>query len=156
MADHVGEKITRWDFALPSIDEDTKARIVCSAPKDAKGPRPNICVNTTDYPGINFNELTFEQVQGVAKGAFAQVALIAGAELVIKVASDGAHDHFVREKRIYERLGCHPYILRYYGESKVVSPERAMIGLLLQYHPAGTLAAMLSRQQFPDYTDKTK
>jgi serine/threonine protein kinase len=31
-----------------------------------------------------------------------------------------------------------------------------MVGLLLQYHPAGTLAAMLSCQQFPDYADKTK
>lgn len=109
-----------------------------------------------DYPGSNFDELTFEQVQGVAKGAFAQVALIAGAELVIKVASDGAHDHFIREKRVYGRLGRHPYILRYYGESKVVSSERVMVGLLLQYHPAGTLAGMLSQQQFPDYADKTK
>ncbi len=35
--DHVEEKVTRWDFALPSMDEDTKAHIVCTAPKDAKG-----------------------------------------------------------------------------------------------------------------------
>ncbi|TAQ86914.1 hypothetical protein B7494_g4751 [Chlorociboria aeruginascens] len=109
-----------------------------------------------EYSGFDFHELAFAQVQGVAKGAFAQVALIAGAELVIKVASDGAHDHFVREKRVYERLGRHSYILRSYGESKVVSSERAMVGLLLQYQPAGTFAAMLPGQQFPDCADKVK
>jgi len=109
-----------------------------------------------DCPGLNFEELKFEQVQGLARGGFAQVALIIGAELVVKVASGDAHDHYVREKRVYERLGRHPYILRYHGEAKIVSAERTMVGLLLQYHPAGTLQAMLPHQQLPDYADKTK
>ncbi len=112
--------------------------------------------HTMDCPAINFDELKFEQVQGVAKGAFAQVALIVGAELVVKVASCGAYDHYVREKRVYERLGRHPYILRYHGEAKVVSAERAIVGLLLQYHPAGTLAAVLSDRQVTNYADKTR
>lgn len=53
-------------------------------------------------PGINCDELKFEQVQGVAKRGFAQLTLIIGTELVVKVASGGVHDQItISEKREY-------------------------------------------------------
>ena len=103
----------------------------------------------------NSNDLTLESVQGVGMGAFAQVALIPDAGRVVKLSSDGYHTHRAREKSVYERLGFHPYILKYYGEVNLVSIERTIPGLLLQYHPAGTLEAILSRKQSSDYADIT-
>jgi hypothetical protein len=60
------------------------------------------------------------------------------------MAFNNAHDHYVQEKRVYKQLGRHLYILRYHGKAKVVLAKQAIIRLLLQYYPAGTLAAMLS------------
>jgi hypothetical protein len=106
----------------------------------------DLCTDTMDNPGIHFN-LTFEQVQGLANGSFAQIALIEGTVLIVRLASSGAHDHYVRERKPYGRLGRHPYILKYHGGSKVVLSERVIEGLLLQYHRASTLAAVLSHPQ---------
>lgn len=51
-------------------------------------------------------------------GCFSQVIKVADTGLVIKEAFDHPVVGNLQclEKRIYERLGRHPYILRYYGE----------------------------------------
>jgi hypothetical protein len=72
------------------------------------------------------------------------------------MTSNSAHDHYIQKKKVYKQLSRHPYILRYHSKAKVVSAEQAIIRLLLQYYPAGTLATMLFYQQFPNSVDKTK
>jgi hypothetical protein len=108
-----------------------------------------------DHFGINLDGLKYEQIEGVGFGLFGTVARIIGTELAVKIPSDEASHHHAVEKRIYERLGHHPFILRYYGETKVVSIQWTMLGLLLQYHPAGTLAAIFTVPQLlAEYGDK--
>ena|SRR5438876_8183277 len=108
-----------------------------------------------DHLGTDLDELKYEQIEGVGFGLFGTVARVIGTELAVKIPSDEAGDHHAVEKRIYERLGYHPFILRYYGETKVVSIEWTMLGLLLQYHPAGTLAAIFTVPQLlAEYANK--
>ena len=100
-----------------------------------------------DYETSGLNEVKVEQVQGVGNGSFAFVGRIVDTPFAVKVPSSGAGDHYAVEKKIYERLGHHPFILRYYRETKVVSTAWTKTGLLLHYHPIGTLAAMLTDPQ---------
>lgn len=98
-----------------------------------------------DNQGIHFS-LNCEQGQGLANGSFAHVAL-EGTGVIVRVASSGAHDHHVRERKPYGRLGRHPNLLEYHGGSNVIWSERVIEGVLLQYHPASTLATVLSHAQ---------
>ena len=80
------------------------------------------------------------QVTLVGTGIFAQVVRINNTELAVKIPFNHG-EHNVVEKRIYDRLGCHPFILRCYGESDKTSIVGK--GLMLQYHPEGTLAEVI-------------
>lgn len=98
-----------------------------------------------DNQGIHFR-LNCEQGQGLANGSFAHVAL-ESTGVIVRVAFGDAHDHHLRERKPYGRLGRHPYILKYHRGSNVILSERVIEGLLLQYHRASTLAAVLSHPQ---------
>lgn len=82
-------------------------------------------------------------------GCFSQAIKVADTGFVIKKPED----HPVvgnlepTEKRIYERLAGHPFILRYYGELKQGNglPNR----LVFEYHGAGTLAENLALSKYP-------
>ncbi|KJZ76384.1 hypothetical protein HIM_04113 [Hirsutella minnesotensis 3608] len=91
------------------------------------------------------HNLDISQIDGIGKGSFAQVGRIKQSEYVIKVASNDAHEHFDREKVVYERLQHHPNILHFHGEVCVTSSERTLRGLLLEYHPLGTLDKFISQ-----------
>ncbi|KAL4959558.1 kinase-like domain-containing protein [Aspergillus stella-maris] len=83
-------------------------------------------------------------------GCFAQVFKVADTGLVIKPTFDHpvVGDLQQSEKRIYERLGSHPYILRYYGE--YCGGGGLSSGLVFEHHPAGTLADSLDLSKYPN------
>lgn len=87
-------------------------------------------------------------------GCFSQVIKVADTGLVIKEAFDHPVVGNLQclEKRIYERLGHHPYILRYYGEYSLGNglPN----GLVFQHHGLGTLAANLALSKYA--TERTQ
>jgi len=102
--------------------------------------------------GFNRRTLKYEEIgDAVGAGSFACVAKLKDWDLVIKTPFY-SHKHYMEvEKRVYERLGRHPFILRYYREVEVTSKGGSFSGLILQYHRAGTLEKSL---QNPDYEDK--
>jgi hypothetical protein len=59
--------------------------------------------------------------------------------------------HIAAEKSVYERVGRHPFILRYYHKVEVISKGGRLIGLVLQYHRARTLENSLNS---PNYIDE--
>lgn len=75
-----------------------------------------------------------KQIELAGIYCFSQVIKVADTGLVIKETFDHPVVGNLQslEKRIYERLGHHPYILRYYGEYRLSSglPN----GLVFQYH----------------------
>ncbi|KAL4951956.1 kinase-like domain-containing protein [Aspergillus filifer] len=73
------------------------------------------------------------QLELAGIGCFAQV---------FKAADTGLQG----EKRIYERLGSHPYILRCYGE---YCGGGIPSGLVFEHHSAGTLADNLDLSKYP-------
>ena len=81
-------------------------------------------------------------------GCFAQVFKAADTGLVIKQTFDHPVVGNLQQsvKRIYKRIGSHPYILHYSGES--CGSEDLPSGLVLEYHPAGTLADNLDLSQY--------
>ena len=83
-------------------------------------------------------------------GCFAHVFKIADTGFVIKQTFDHPTVGNLEpiERKIYERLGQHPYILRYYGNYKQGNglPD----GLVFQYQPAGTLLDNLGLSNYPE------
>ncbi|KAK2758952.1 hypothetical protein FQN54_003050 [Arachnomyces sp. PD_36] len=77
-------------------------------------------------------------------GLFAQVLVVAKTDVAIKIADEPGEADAI-EKRIYERLGPHPYILRCFGECDSIVGR----GLALQYLPGGTLARNIALGRFP-------
>lgn len=75
-----------------------------------------------------------DQFQLVGVGLFAQVVAVADSRIAFKIPTEPGEADAV-EKRIYERLGTHPFILQSYGEGDSVLGR----GLVLQYMPAGTM-----------------
>ena len=84
-------------------------------------------------------------------GSFACVAKLNDWDLVVKTPLSPFEHHLGIEKRIYERIGRHPLILRYYHEVEVTAKGGSFFGLILQYHAAGTVQDSLDN---PDYEDK--
>ncbi|KAL5334257.1 kinase-like domain-containing protein [Aspergillus crustosus] len=76
---------------------------------------------------------------GAGIGCYSQVYRIPNCEFVIKESFDHPISGCLQasEKRVYERLGYHPRILRYYGEH--YWPNGARNGLVFQYQPGGML-----------------
>jgi hypothetical protein len=62
--------------------------------------------------------------------------------------------HKAAEKSAYERVGRHPFILRYYHEAEVISKGGRLTGLVLQYHRAGTLENSLNSPNYMDERSK--
>ncbi|KAL2015277.1 hypothetical protein VTK56DRAFT_5918 [Thermocarpiscus australiensis] len=93
-------------------------------------------------------DIDIQNIDGIGLGSFAQVGLVKNSKYVVKIASNYAHEHHDRERAVYERLGSHPNILRFYGEVCIRSSERTLRGLLLEYHSAGTLDKVLMSRDF--------
>ena len=91
-----------------------------------------------------------KQIQLAGVGCFAQVVKIADTWFVIKETFDhpDVGNLQATEKRIYERLGHHPYILRYYGE--YCQGNGLPNGLVFQYQRAGTLTDNLALSKYPE------
>ena len=101
---------------------------------------------------FNRRILKYDEIgDAVGAGSFACVAKLKDLNLVIKTHFDPHKHHMEVEKRAYERLGRHPFILRYYHEVEVTSKGGSFSGLILQYHRAGTLENSLKNR---DYEDK--
>jgi serine/threonine protein kinase len=93
------------------------------------------------------------QLELAGVGSFAQVIKIADTGFVIKKQNPHpvVGDLQPIEKNIYERLGHHPFILRYYGEYQGVG---VLKGLVFQYLPGGTLSDNLPLSNYTE--ERTK
>ena len=88
-------------------------------------------------------EIPSYTLQYLTTGCCASVFLLPDGTRVVKTQFEGhEHKHAV-EKMIYERLGSHPSIARYYGEVFVATESSRKAGLLLQYHPLRTLREVM-------------
>jgi hypothetical protein len=85
-----------------------------------------------------------DQFELAGCGLFAQVVRVVNTGIALKIPDDPGEADAV-EKKIYERLGTHPFILRSYGEGESIAGK----GLILQYLSAGTLAKNLELKKFP-------
>jgi hypothetical protein len=85
-----------------------------------------------------------DQFELAGCGLFAQVVRVLDTEIALKIPDNPGEADAV-EKKIYERLGTHPFILQYYGEGQSVLGK----GLVLQYQSAGTLAKNLELERYP-------
>lgn len=83
-------------------------------------------------------------------GCFAHVIKVADTGFVIKESFDHPFVGNLQpiEKRIYERLGHHPFILRYFGE--YCQGNGLPNGLVFQYQRAGTLVDNLALSNYPE------
>ena len=110
-------------------------------------------IRTLIYPqDFNLRTLRYEEIgDAVGLSSFACVAKIKDRDLVIKTPFDRYNHHTAAEKSAYERIGHHPFILRYYHEAEVISKGGRLTGLVLQYHRAGTLENSLNS---PNYVDE--
>lgn len=86
----------------------------------------------------------YDQFKVAGRGSFAQVYRVVNTELALKIAFEPGEADAV-EKRIFERLGTHPLILKRYGKGESALGK----GLVLQYLPVGTLAGNLDLERFP-------
>lgn len=85
-----------------------------------------------------------DQLKLAGCGLFSQVLRIAETDIALKIPDEPGEADAV-ERRIYERLGVHPYILKTYGDGESVAGK----GLILQFLPRGTLAKNLELDKFP-------
>lgn len=92
-----------------------------------------------DSPESIIRNATWEDCVPVGQGVFATVYRVSYVAVKVRKADGLFHDI---EKRIYERLGSHPRIVQFYGET----PPEARIprGLMLEYYPAKTLLENLT------------
>ncbi|RDW81292.1 protein kinase family protein [Aspergillus mulundensis] len=94
-----------------------------------------------------------KHLMGAGIGCFSQVYRIPNCDLVIKESFDHPVTGCLQasEKRVYERLGSHPRILRYYGEHRWANGLRT--GLVFQYQPGGMLKDHLELHEYPGARD---
>lgn len=78
-------------------------------------------------------------------GLFAQVLVSIEAGFALKICDEPGEASEV-EKRIYERLGPHPQILKTYGECE----SGAGKGLALEYLAAGPVVQHLALEKYPE------
>ena len=115
----------------------------------ARAPHPVYTTMSSLAPWIQVIETADRsKLELAGLGSFAQVFKIPNTGLVIK-----RHDpHPVVsdlqpvERQIYERLGRHAFIVRYYGE---YSGSKFPNGLVLEYLPGGILSENLSLLKYP-------
>jgi hypothetical protein len=72
-------------------------------------------------------------------GEFACVSRVTGTDFVAKIPFSTTSQHIPIEGRIYERLGEHPLILKYYQQAVFISGGETLPALVLQFLKAGTL-----------------
>lgn len=87
-------------------------------------------------------------------GTFACVSRITGTNLAIKVPFADAVHHIPNEQSIYERLGEHHLILKYYHKTAYITGGRTIPGLVLQFLEAGTLADNLNTPRWVENRDE--
>ena len=89
-------------------------------------------------------------------GCFAHVFKIADTGYVIKHTSNHPTVGNLEptERQIYERLGRHPYILRYYGDYR--QGNGLLDGLVFQYQAAGTLTDNLPLSNYAEKRAKLR
>ncbi|KAI1969781.1 hypothetical protein LOZ53_006358 [Ophidiomyces ophidiicola] len=87
-------------------------------------------------------------------GCFAHVIGIGNTGYVVKksLKHPVVPDLLPGEKRIYERLGRHPFILQYYGEYQhnINQSNGVPSGLVFQCLPGGTIAEKLDLSEYPE------
>lgn len=92
-------------------------------------------------PSPQHDPITPEKIEPLASGLWGSVFRITGTDTVVKVAKDVKTGLHFGEKRIYERLGDHPLITQYLGETMVQVEGEKKPGLLCRYYPLGTIKA---------------
>ena len=75
----------------------------------------------------------------MASGQHGEVYKIDGTQFAVKISKSSDNFHEV-EKQIYERLGTHQDLLRYYNGIEVSFPDGNQKGLVFEFHHRGKLA----------------
>lgn len=97
-----------------------------------------------------FEKTEKKHIELAGVGCFAHVFKIGTTGFVVKKTFDhpAVGNLQPSEKRIYERLGHHPFILPYYGEYIRSGKSDLPEGLVFQYLQAGTLVDNLPLSKF--------
>jgi hypothetical protein len=85
-----------------------------------------------------------EQLEHVGDGLFSRVWRVKNTDFAIKVY-DELNEASAVEKKIYDRVSPHPFILQCFGDGESTLGK----GLILQYLPAGSLKMNLDLKNFP-------
>ncbi|PGH09019.1 serine/threonine protein kinase [Helicocarpus griseus UAMH5409] len=98
-----------------------------------------------------FQEIKWEQLELAGVGCFSQVVKVGDTGLVVKKATPHpiVEDLQPIEKLIYERIGHHPFILRYYGDHHSQEHKGLLSGLVFEYLPGGLLSDNLALSHYP-------
>lgn len=92
------------------------------------------------YPVPELSQIRPDQLDvGLGYGQFACVSRVTGTDFVAKIPFPTKSQHIPIEGRIYERLGEHPLILKYYQQAVFISGGETLPALVLQFLEAGTL-----------------
>ncbi len=86
----------------------------------------------------------FEQLEYVGDGLFSRVWRVENTDIAIKIPDEPGEASIV-EKKIYDRVSPHPFVLQCYGDGESTLGK----GLVLRYLPAGTLKTNLDLKKFP-------
>jgi hypothetical protein len=95
--------------------------------------------------------LSYDEIENtITNGSFAFVVKIKNEIYVIKTFFDHYKYYTAVKKNIYERIGYHRFILRYYEQADVIFKEGRFLDLILQYHRIEIFKDLFSN---PDYAD---
>ena len=104
---------------------------------------------TMNHTVSEFKQIRPDQVDpAIGYGRYASVSRITGINFAIKVPLGTRSHHTLVERSIYERLGEHHLILKYYQPAVYISGGRPIDGLLFQFLEAGTLAENLNAHRW--------
>jgi hypothetical protein len=93
---------------------------------------------------LTIADAKYEQFEYVGNGLFSQVWRVENTDIAIKIPDEPSEASIV-EKKIYDRVSPHPFVLQCYRDSELILSK----GLVLQYLPAGTLKMNLDLKNFP-------
>lgn len=97
-----------------------------------------------------FQDVEWDQLQLAGVGCFSQVVKVGNTGLVVKKATPHPVVGNLQsiEKLIYERIGLHPFLLRYYGDYHSEKHKGLLSGLVLEYLPGGLLSDNLALSHY--------